>query len=212
MSIRPIARLLLVAGLLLATPAQALIRLDYDSEKMAVRYGLENKDYSYSTFLGGNWREGESGSLLNLYTPFMQVASRYLHATQSGNPSDEDIQKTIDKQRAALNKIKKENLVKFIVSFYGDAPSFARKYDGFIDVTNAEGRVIQRIFPNQSVRQYYGQKEETGAHQPYSAINTYMFQFDDLAKLKRYTFTMVDKTKGSTRPPVRFAIDNEKIY
>src|SRR5262249_17373970 len=93
--------LLITVILLLPFPALALTQL-YDSTiNAAVRYGIENQDYGLSAFLGGNWREGENGTLLNIYTPFMDIA----RATARKNFGDKV---TPESLQAARKKMKRD--------------------------------------------------------------------------------------------------------
>lgn len=72
-------RKLVIATLLCAMmtlpSAQALIKMDAEGINLALKYGMQNSGMGLYSILGGNWIEGPGGALLNIYTPFMMLAT-----------------------------------------------------------------------------------------------------------------------------------------
>lgn len=192
--------LIVVLGFM-PVPALALTALSDSTINQAVRYGLENKDLGLSTFLGGNWREGTNGALLNIYTPFMEIArSAARRKNFSTNPKPEEVAEAREKIQRDIFYIWTHPTVKMLVSLYGDEPTFAREYFAVIEGVGRGRRFT--IYPEKTIPQYLATKEENATFKPYTAINAYHFKFDDLIPLEEFTL----KLYGKNVEPVTFRI------
>jgi hypothetical protein len=101
----------------------------------ALVYGMKNQKIGISNLLGANWVENADGALLNVYTPFMMIATKASRAKLSQNPSPSDLErarKHFARDVAYYSDANNRHMVKFAVSFYGDSPTFAKYYSARI--------------------------------------------------------------------------------
>lgn len=137
-----------------AIPAHCLVKMDSDSVNLALKYGMQNQNMGYYTLLGPNWMEGDNGTLLNIYSPFMLLAARAAKGGFPENPTDEDIQKARKKYQHEISHDLDPNgrlKIKFAVALYGDTPNFASEYRAWIEGIGHGKTFI--IKPEQTVRQ-----------------------------------------------------------
>jgi hypothetical protein len=188
-------------------PASALIKMD--SNKMidaALIYGMQNQKMGIANLLGPNWIEGEKGSLLNVYTPFMVLATKAAHGGFPESPQRKDV----DKARTKYGKYvhffmdpKNKQEVKFAVNFYGPNPGFAKDYKARI-VGSGRGRDVEltpfKQFPDQIADPVDGKTFE--------AINSYYFRFSELENLQEFKLIL----ESPTGEPLTFRLNNEKLY
>lgn len=186
-------------------PACALMPLSDRSINEAVQYGLENQETGLSTFLGSNWKEGQDGALLNIYTPFIEIARFAAKRQGSPNPSPEKIAEVRHEIRKDIDYIWQHPTVKFMVSLYGDNPSFAKNLYAMIEGVG-RGRTY-RLYPAVSIPQYLATQEKGVDIKPYAAINAYHFKFEDIEQLDEYELKLYGK--GIT--PITFKILNKGI-
>jgi hypothetical protein len=213
----------LLLGLLLVTMAclwpvslcKALVKMDAQSEELAILYGLQNQDLGLSTLLGPNWREGPQGTLLNIYTPFMLLASRAAKVGVVHNPPQP---KELAAAKTYCQRMIRDfhdphypQRIKFSVSFYGTSPDDGLKTSASIE---GLGRGQRMTFaPVDQVRQ---KAPITGTTQgPFEFINVYYFNVDDISQLDDYVFTLTPPTaklSPATPEPISFHIRNKIIY
>ncbi|MEB3288200.1 MAG: hypothetical protein VKJ04_11950 [Vampirovibrionales bacterium] len=169
--------------------AAALVKvMDAESVNMAIKYGIKKQDAGFAAILGPNWIEGENGTLLNVYTPFMMIATQ---ASKKGveTISDSDVKAVKKRMARMLSRIQDPRTpqeVKFSVAMYGDRPNFGKDYTATIE---GEGRGKSvRLTPIRALPDAIANTnpDET----VYEAINTYYFKFSDLENLDNFTLIL----------------------
>lgn len=204
---------LLVGGLLASTlvsPALALVKMESKTIDAALVYGMRNQKLGLSSILGPNWIEGENGALLNVYSPFMILATKASKAGYSSNPSQSDLNKArkrFAREVAFYSDAKNRLQVKFAVSLFGDSPAFAKNYMAKI-VGFGRGKEFE-IKPSKVNLDSVANGVTGGqAGATYEAVNGYYFNFADLEDLEEFTLLL----ESPTAPPVKFRMKNAKIY
>lgn len=186
--------------------ALPIVNLTDKTIDQAILYGLLNQEVGLSLFLGGNWREGSDGTLLNIYTPFMQLARSAAHQKMTVNPGPEDVAKARQKIIEDIDYIWHHPTIKFNVSLYGENPSFAKNYYAVIEGV-AKGRNVT-LYPSKSIPQYLADKEENVSVAPYMAVNSYHFKFEQVLPLDEFVF----KLYGKNIKPITFKVLAKDIY
>lgn len=210
--IRPLSGLLLggLIALSLANPALALIKMDSQTVDAALVYGMKNQSLGLSTLLGPNWVEGDNGALLNIYSPFMMIATKAAKAGFSSNPAKSDLEqarKRFRREVAFYSDTKNRFKVKFAINFYGDRPEFAKNYEAKI-VGFGRGKEFE-IKPAKSTKDEIADAVTGGqSGSAYVAINSYYFNFADLENLSEFTL-MLESPSG---PPLKFNLKNDRLY
>jgi hypothetical protein len=116
-------------------PAFALLDMNTKSINAALVYGMKNQKIGLSNLLGANWVENADGALLNVYSPFMMLATKASKAHLALLPAPSDLakaRKRFARDIAFYSDSRNRIMVKFSVSFYGDSPSFAKQYSARI--------------------------------------------------------------------------------
>jgi len=116
-------------------PALAVIAMSTKAVNAALVYGMKNQKIGISNLLGANWVENADGALLNVYTPFMMLATKASRAKFPQNPAPSDLaraRKRFARDVAYYSDVNNRHMVKFAVSFYGDSPTFAKYYSARI--------------------------------------------------------------------------------
>ena len=191
---------------ILTAPSFALTKLTDQSIMDAIQYGLKNQDMGLSFFLGPNWREGRNGFLLNIYTPYIEIArSAVTHKAGPVDPTDAELSKARKTIVEDASYIYSHPTVKFLCSMYGKDATFAKGYYADIEGVGRGRRV--HLLPSKSVRQGIARVEKGATFERYSAINTYHFKYDDIAPLDELTFRLY----GKDRPSVVFKIKTKSL-
>jgi hypothetical protein len=130
--------LLVFAFLILGSNGQSFAVIDMSTKAVnaALVYGMKNQKLGISNLLGANWVENADGALLNVYTPFMMLATKASRAKLPQNPAPSDLdraRKHFARDVAFYSDPNNRIMVKFSVSFYGDSPSFAKYYSARIE-------------------------------------------------------------------------------
>ena len=176
--------LLSVSG---TVPALAMEKIGPPSSiNKAILHGLKNQDYGLYTLLGPNWVEGPDGALLNIYSPFMLLATQITHENMAYNTSKEHLKTAREKlQRMTmrLNDPHQPQEVKFAVSFFGDRPEFAAQTKARIEGFGRGREVV--LTPSSKILDNVADPVP-GREGEYSAINAYYFKFEDLDSLSQY--------------------------
>lgn len=181
-------------------PVFALERMTNSMIDKAVQYGLENQEMGKSLFLGGNWREGADGALLNIYTPYIELA---LSASQRDMPVSGDPRNVAETRKKIVEDIHylwQHPTIKFHVSLLGDDPYFAGKYYASIEGVGQGRHVL--LQPSTSVRDPKADKEPGATIKPYSALNSYYFRYEDIAGLDEFVL----KLQGKDLEPIQFKL------
>lgn len=193
-------------AIMTAPPSFALIKLTDQTILDAIRYGLKNQDMGLSFFLGPNWREGKDGFLLNIYTPYIEIArSAVTHKAGPVDPTDVELNKARKTIVEDASYIYTHPTVKFLCSMYGQDAAFAKGYYADIEGVG-RGRKIH-LLPTKSIRQGIAKKDDGATFQRFSAINTYHFKYDDIAPLDEIIFRLYGKGK----PSVVFKIKTKSL-
>lgn len=194
----------------LSCSAWGIIPMDKQSIDAALVYGMKNQRASLSTLLGPNWIENEDGALLNIYTPFMVLATKATKGGFPSRPTKSDLQaarKKYGKHVAFYSDPQNRLEVKFAVSFYGNSPSFAKSYEARI-----EGFGRGKEFNLKPVKRYLDQIADpvkNGLSQgQFEAVNSYYFSFKDIANLEEFKLIM----ESPNGPPVSFRIRTAQLY
>ena len=74
----------------LSVTSHALVPLDGPGINQAVRHGIEHGRFGLADVLGPNWMEKADGTLLNIYSPFMMLATK---VSKSRYPANESLKK-----------------------------------------------------------------------------------------------------------------------
>jgi len=187
--------------------AKALIKLDSDSINDAIKYGLQNEDAGLYELLGPNWIEGKDGALLNVYSPFMLIATM---AAKKGLPSDTGDANVKEARRRLVRIISRLEdphdplKIKFAVSFLGPTPDFASHYAARI-----EGVGRGRTAEVKPVTNYLEkQAADAGTGGLFQAVNSYYFNYDDLVNFEEYDL-ILENPEGKQ---VIFHVKNSEIY
>lgn len=186
-------------------PAQALIKMESKTIDAALVYGMQNQKLGLAALLGPNWVEGDNGSLLNIYSPFMMLATKAAKAKLSDNPTKSDLKKAREKfgrEVAFYSDPKNRVQVKFAVSFYGNSPEFAKGYSARI-VGFGRGKE----FDIKPAKQLLDLKADP-AGTLYEGINSYYFNFADIENLQEFRLVL----ESPNGEPVSFRLKNEKLY
>jgi hypothetical protein len=200
-----------ILGMLVcAQPAQALIRMDTESITMALKYGMANQNKGLAGVLGSNWMEGPDGALLNIYTPFMLLATKVSKAGYPTEPTEEDLnraRKEFRRDVVGLTDAQEKQRVKFALSFFGDDETFAVNTTARLEGV-AEGRTIV-LKPVRELRQPSLTVKPSQLYTgKYEAINSYYFLLEDLMKFESFDIVFTPKTGE----PIRFHVSNQQIY
>jgi hypothetical protein len=210
---KTVAAALLVAALSLgaASPALAWIKPDPPhSINAALVYGMKSQKLNLSTLLGDNWIEGENGALLNVYTPFMMLATKAAKSGLSTKPSKSDLEaarKRFARDVKFYSDLQNRQMVKFAVAFYGDNPEFAKNYSARI-IGFGRGKEFSIKPEKQTLDQLADPVSGGASGGKYEAINAYYFVFSELLNVDEFKLQLT----SPTGPPVEFTMRSERLY
>jgi len=187
----------------------ALVKIDDNSVDLAIKYGVKMKGYSIENILNTNWVNDGNGRILNIYSPFIQIAIKSTNKPTSGD-TEEDLKTVKNLLQYDITKIKNKNEIRFLVALYGDSIDFAKKYKAYIVEADKISYIKERdkITPKKSSIQKFADKDGFYPKHPFSAVNCYIFKFDNLFKLKEYYFILVSDNKDE----IKYKINNEEIF
>lgn len=194
-----------ICALLLSfAPAHALVKVTTENVNQAIKYGIKNKAYGLSGVLGSNWIEGQDGSLLNIYSPFMLVATQASKKGIEGTTPDDinNARKRIARIISSVTDPHATQQVKFSVSLTGPSPDFAKQVKARIEGLG-RGKSVS-LMPSKI---FYDQVADDAGQGSYEAINAYYFPFPDLENLEN--FQLILEGPGGEKV---FRIDNQEIY
>jgi hypothetical protein len=194
---------------LFASPAVALVRMDRESIDMALKYGIKHQGSTFQELLGPNWIEGPDGILVNVYTPFMLLASRAAKGGFPIEPSDTDLQAARTKYARTIRDFGDEAHppnVKFALSLQVNSPYEAAYTKAFVE-GYAKGRLL-RLKPTRSYPQPSATLLQQGNKPVYDAISSYYFSFPEVAEMETFDLVLEPKDK----PPIRIPVNNQSIY
>lgn len=208
--------------------AMALIVLDDESVKIAIKYGLENKFSTSKILLGPNWLDNERGVIVNIYTPFIQLATKAKSQNVPGT-SEEDIRLVKRRLGRQLKQIRTRDEVRFIVQLVGAKEDFGNKVKAHVEPyippeekpTEEElenrswfqkitGKLKDggKVYPEKSILQDVATLDSYNPALPYSVVNSYNFDF---GKIKDYDqFYLILSTPNEE--PVKFLINRDEIF
>lgn len=190
-------------------PSNAMAPLSPKMVNQAVKYGLMNQNVGLYMFLGANWQELDGGTLLNVYTPFIEIARAVARRKFNLDPTDENIAQVKEKVERDIHYTWHHPQVKFMVSMYGDTPDFATKYYAVIEGVG-KGRDV-RLYPVKRVPSGLAQKELNAKDHPYSAVDTFIFDFKAVQRLDRYTLKLYTDEKAGL-PTYEFNLINSRLF
>jgi hypothetical protein len=202
----------LLLAIFFAAPSFALIKIDNESVDLAIDYAIKVKGNSSDDILGKNWLNDGTGRILNIYTPFIQIVMRAQDFSLSGD-TPEDVKNIKKLMAKKITSIKKQDNIRFIVSVYGDKDDFAQKYTAYIVdenqiVTKGKKKEPLKLMPIKAEVDKIAERDAFNPLHPYSAVNSYNFNFAAINKLKTYYFVVSD----GKEEVVRFLINNNDIF
>jgi hypothetical protein len=180
------------------------------SVNAALVYGMKGSRLNLSVLLGDNWIEGENGALLNVYSPFMMLATKAARAGLSTKPAKSDLdeaRKRFGRDVAYYSDTKNRFQVKFLVSFYGKTPDFAKTYSAHI-VGSGRGKEFNLKPVKQRLDQIADAMNNGLSAGGYEAINAYYFNFSDLQEMEEFKLQL-DSPSG---PPLEFRMKSARLY
>ncbi len=195
-----IALLTLTLTVQSTSPGYALIKMDREGIALALKYGMQNSGLGLYNLLGPNWIEGAEGALLNIYTPFMMLASKSARGGYPTSPAAEDIKsarKRYHRVIRTIRDIRNPVLVKFSVSMYGDSPDFAYRRVAYIEGIGRGKRF--KLKPAKSIRQRTAMEIPGTDIKPYEAINAYYFDFKTLQNMDEFKLIIEDPRRIKTK-------------
>lgn len=186
-------------------PAFAIKRLTNTMINDAIHYGLVNREMGLNFFLSRNWIEGPNGALLNVYTPYMEIARSVVHRKlDSTETTPENVLKVRKKCIEDVHYIYHHQTVKFNISLYGDSLKFAKGYFARIEGVGKGRKITLR--PIKSVTNM-ATKEEGAKFKPYSAILNFHYKFEDIAQLDNFKLILW----GKDLPTIEFPINTKEL-
>ena len=202
--------LTLSLALLLASPALALEKIGTtESINKAITHAARHREAGLAAVLDTNWQEGENGALLNVYTPFMMVATKAAKLQLPAEPQVEDFQsarKNMGRLISQLQDPKMTQEVKFALSFYGEKPDFASHYRARIQGYGRGAEV--NLKPVRQIIDKVADPVPNARDNPYMAINSYYFDFNELAPLEEIQF-IVESPSGESHV---FRLNAKSLY
>jgi hypothetical protein len=197
---------------LVSLPSHALVNMAQgENIDLAIRYGVKMQDAGVQAMLGDQWREGPDGMLLNVYTPFMVLASKAARSNTPSNPTLKNLQATKRKLQRTITDMRDPHyppLVKFVVALYGDNVAFGL-------TVNAEVRGLSDKEPPRPVAlskqlrpRVAVQSDPERNPNLFEAVNAYYFKADDLAKFDQFEFVVTQPGKD----PVVFKFSTAQLY
>jgi hypothetical protein len=228
---KPLLILILSALFIVVTISKtpALINLDDESIKIAIKYGLDNRYSDTKTILGPNWIEGEDGFILTVYSPFIQLATKARSQNVPG-ASDEDIKLVKKRLGRQLNQITTRQEVRFIVQIVGSNPGVCKDYKAYVEEfkepeeteEDAEGKKEGKGFwifkkrdskpkklkADKEVIQNKADLDNYNPLMPYSCFNSYNFKFDAINKLDKFYFVL----EGPKEKERRYLVEKNVIF
>ena len=195
----------------LALPSLAWVKMDSNEGiNAALVFGMRNQHLSMSSLLGDNWIEGENGTLLNVYSPFMMLAAKATKAGFPVKPTKSDLEaarKRFARDVYYLSDTKNRIMVKFAVSFYGDKPDFAKTYFARI-VGSGRGKDVTLKPEKQHLDDIADPISNGESSGKYEAINSYYFLMSDLLNVDEFTLYL-ESPNGA---PLAFRMKSDRLY
>ncbi|MEM0952432.1 MAG: hypothetical protein AAGI66_09880 [Cyanobacteria bacterium P01_H01_bin.74] len=196
----------------MASVGYTIIPMNSENIDAALVYGMKNRGAGLYTLLGPNWIEGKEGALLNVYSPFMMLASKAAKAQFSRNPTKEDLKKARKRFRrdvAYFSDDKNPITVKFAVSFYGPSETFATQYAARI-IGFGRGKQFE-LKPDKERRDKIADPTSGSITQEtlFSAINAYYFKLSKLTSLEQFELRLINTITGKT---LSFQLIADRLY
>ncbi len=191
-------------------PASAMYKMETKTINAALVYGMRNQKLGLAALLGPNWVEGDNGALLNIYSPFMVLATKSARGGFPLKPSKSDLEearKKYAKWVAHYSDPKNKPEVKFAINFYGKSPTFAKTYSARI-VGFGRGKEFTVKPSKQHLDEIADPVVNGQSHGQFEAINSYYFRFPDIEDLQEFRL-ILESPNGET---LVFRLNNEKLY
>lgn len=218
---------ILILVLSVSQKSFALINLDDESIKISIKYGLDNKYSSSKELMGPNWMEDESGAILTIFSPFIQLASKAKSQNVPGS-TDEDIKLVKKRLGRQLNQITVRQEVRFIVQICGSDPDIGTKYKGKVEeyldpeeikaskaeegkgfwVFKKRERKAKTFQPAKEILQNVAELDNYNPYLPYTAVNSYNYEFETINNLNKFYFVIT----GPNEKEIKFLIEKNVIF
>lgn len=183
--------------------SHALVEMDAKGVNQAVRYGMERGRYGISEVLGPNWLEGDRGILLNIYSPFMLVATYVAKRQYPANPTDKEVDEAKKRSGKIIRSVTNPRYpqeVKFVLSFLGNDSKFHRTITAEIKGIG-HGKKFTLKPSRKLVPRFAdglpGAVDADGEPTSYEAVNAYYFPIKTMAHLDEFDITFYDYSDES---------------
>jgi hypothetical protein len=200
----------LLLWLLNGTSASALVPMDTpETVNHAIRYGMACHRKGLHKLLGPNWKETATGTLLNVYTPYMVLAAKAakLNPIKGDDPTRlKEAKAKLQRELVYLKDPNNVHQVKFAVSMLGTSPTFAQNWEATLEgLGNGRSYALK---PKKQLRPLKASKSRTG--RVYEAVFAYYYNVSDVQKLEGdYTLVLRSKTGEEEQ---RFMLNNENLF
>ncbi|MFN8615057.1 MAG: hypothetical protein U0003_04010 [Vampirovibrionales bacterium] len=213
---------------LYGAPSWAFIPLDPPGINQALRYGLEHGRFGLADVLGPNWIEKPDGTLLNIYSPFMMLATKVAKGRHPANESLTAIKKHYKRDIEKLTSPYYPVEVKFSLSSFGNDAKFARRLKARIE---GVGRGKQfKLYPTKTIAPPFATALPSNNEGPleYEAVTAFYFAAAPLNQLETFTLTIeevsptanskksskenVTPTTELLREPLVFHLKRDRLY
>ena len=201
-----------IVSLPMTTPrSEAIVNMAQgENVDLAIRYGVKMQDSGVQALLRGQWREGPDGVLLNVYTPFMVLASKAARSNTPDNPSMAALRKTKKKFQRTITDMRDPHyppLVKFAVALYGNSLNFGQSVAAEVHAINQNEPRVVKLYKKSRPREAT-QPEPKRNPDLFETVNAYYYKADDLAKFEAFEFIITQPNK----PPVKFTFKTAEMY
>lgn len=206
-------------GLLNTPPALALVDMNQQTINHALTYGLKKQGQGYEKLLGPNWQvHPETGTLLNVYTPYMVLAAKAYKSHLSRNVTPAILAKVKERTQREVLALKDPHIarqIKFVAVLTGPSANFAQGWTATL-TGFGHGRDFV-LKPQKSIRPvpatYVG---STNVNRHYEAICAYYFNWDTVAPLQGdFQLTLsppATQQAEQTEAPIIFTLNNDELF
>ncbi|MEB3206121.1 MAG: hypothetical protein VKK59_02080 [Vampirovibrionales bacterium] len=195
---RKSAFILLTAGSLIHLQAWAFESVTTMADiNRALSWGIQKQGQGYRTLLENNWQEGPQGSLLNIYSPFMQLALKgYKSNLPIEHPDEKDLAEVRKTCRRLISRTMdkaEKSTVRFVLSVTGNTPGFAAgsqaTIEGYRNGVLTLVKPIDRVVPAKATAVSEQSKE-------FDAALIFTFKMSDLVGFDKFVLRV--KTPNPT--------------
>jgi hypothetical protein len=194
---------------LLSTPSSALVPLDGAGINQAVRHGIEHGRFGLAEVLGPNWMEKADGTLLNIYSPFMMLATKISKSRYPANESLKKVKKIHQGDIDRLTNLHYPVEVKFSLSSFGPSATFPARRKARIEGIGRGKHFV--IYPVRTfaplkatpVGAVAGSTEGSAAAAEYEAVIAYYFKIEPIINMDTFDLIIDDAPEKPAKVKVK---------